>query len=294
MKSFLFLLLVLFCCCFYLAKGQKNVVEKVAIIKTRLGDIHILLNNKTPKHKAHFIKLIESKAYDSTLFHHIFKDTLLIAGDPYSVKELDKVKVGEGGSKETLEPEFSHQVYHLRGAVGAVQKPLFMNPNQLSDGAQFYIVTGKKVDEYTLLYRETQIKNNGRQRYAQEYFKKPANQWIYKINWDSLAKANPDSVTKLNQKLFEDIDKNFQKEVPQFKYPEAIKKKYAEIGGAPHLDAESTIFGFVISGMEVVEAIEKMPIAEANKPKDPVRIATISLLDLTREEITKRFGYVFE
>jgi cyclophilin family peptidyl-prolyl cis-trans isomerase len=287
-------LLVLLLCFSRLALAQKSSVEKVAVIKTKLGDIYILLNNKTPKHRAHFIKLIESKAYDSTLFHHIFKDTFLLAGDPYSIKEIDKVKVGEGGSKETLEPEFSHSLYHLRGAVGAMQKPLVMNPNQLSDGAQFYIVTGKKVDEYTLLYRETQIKNNGRQRYAQEYFKKPANQWIYKINWDSLAKANPDSVTKLNQKLFEDIDKSFQKEVPQFKYPEAIKKKYAEIGGAPHLDAESTIFGFVISGMDVVEAIEKMPIAEANRPKELVRITTITLLDLTREEITKRFGYTFE
>jgi cyclophilin family peptidyl-prolyl cis-trans isomerase len=291
MKSFL--LLALLCSYFCLAQGQKSAVEKVAVIKTRLGDIYILLNNKTPKHKAHFIKLIENKAYDSTLFHHIFKDTFLIAGDPYSVKELDKVKVGEGGSKETLEPEFAKDVYHLRGAVGAMQRPLPMNPNQLSDGAQFYIVTGKKVDANTLLYREIQIKNNARQRYAQEYFKKPANQWIYKLNWDSLAKASPDSVTKINERLFQDIDKAFQKEVPQFKYPEAIKKKYAEIGGAPHLDAEYTIFGFVISGMEVVEEIEKMPTLEANKPKIPIRIA-VSLEDLTREEITKRFGYTFE
>ncbi|MCS6906111.1 MAG: peptidylprolyl isomerase [Bacteroidia bacterium] len=288
------LLVALFFFYLSLAFGQKGATEKVATIKTQLGDIHILLSNKTPKHKANFIKLVESKAYDSTLFHHVFKDTFLVAGDRLSIKEPSKVKLGEGASKETLEPEIVKDMYHFRGAVGAVQKPLYLNPNLLSDGAQFYIVTGKKVDEYTLLYRETQIKNNGRQRYAQEYFKKPENQWIYKINWDSLSKANPDTIRKINEKLFQDIDTKFQKEVPQFKYPDAIKKKYSEVGGAPHLDAESTIFGFVIGGMNVVEEIEKAAVDQDKRPQKPIRIITITLQDLSREEITKRFGYTFE
>jgi peptidyl-prolyl cis-trans isomerase A (cyclophilin A) len=41
-------------------------------------------------------------------------------------------------------------------------------------------------------------------------------------------------------------------------FSDAQQKIYREIGGAPHLDGEHTVFGEVLSGMEVVDEISKM------------------------------------
>ena len=41
-------------------------------------------------------------------------------------------------------------------------------------------------------------------------------------------------------------------------FNEAQKAAYAAEGGAPHLDSEYTVFGEVIEGIQVAEAIEKV------------------------------------
>lgn len=55
-------------------------------------------------------------------------------------------------------------------------------------------------------------------------------------------------------------------------YGEAEKAIYATQGGAPHLDGGYTVFGQVTRGMDVVDAIAKLPCDTRDRPERDVRM----------------------
>lgn len=61
-------------------------------------------------------------------------------------------------------------------------------------------------------------------------------------------------------------------------YPEEIRDAYLEQGGAFWLDGQHTVFGQVIEGMEVIDAIAAVETAE-DKPVEDVTIDSIEILE---------------
>lgn len=59
------------------------------------------------------------------------------------------------------------------------------------------------------------------------------------------------------------------------KYSEAQRQAYLEEGGRPDLDMDYTVYGEVIAGMDVVDAISTTQTASANRPVEDVVIETI-------------------
>lgn len=53
---------------------------------------------------------------------------------------------------------------------------------------------------------------------------------------------------------------------------------YATIGGAPHLDGDYTVFGQVIDGMEVVEAIAHVKTGSMNRPVEDVIVDSVRIV----------------
>ena len=49
-------------------------------------------------------------------------------------------------------------------------------------------------------------------------------------------------------------------------YTEAQKERYLQVGGTPHLDYEHTVFGELISGFEVLDALAKEPTDASDWP----------------------------
>lgn len=102
---------------------------------------------------------------------------------------------------------------------------------------------------------------------------------------------NPDKASSSCQfyivqgKVFNDSLLNLTEERRlKFKIPEWQRQVYKTIGGAPHLDRSYTVYGEVVKGLEMVDAIANEPTGKADRPKEDIKM-TVTVL--TKREAKK-------
>ena len=114
------------------------------IIKTTLGNITVQLYDKTPLHKANFLKLATEGYYNNTLFHRVIKGFMIQAGDPDSKNAPANKSLGTGGPGYNVDAEIVYpELFHKRGVLAAARQGDEVNPERKSSGSQFYIVWGE-------------------------------------------------------------------------------------------------------------------------------------------------------
>ena len=117
----------------YACSDKSNPTYDLVRIKTPMGEILMRLHDETPVHKASFIKLVEENYFDSLTFNRVIDNFVAQGGCP-------DTPAGFSDSPYLLKPEFSQNLTHVYGAVGAGRDD---NPEMLSAGCQFYIVQNK-------------------------------------------------------------------------------------------------------------------------------------------------------
>lgn len=277
---------LLFAFMILLTTGCAQKTDHVVTIKTNYGDIVAILFDETPKHKQNFIKLANEHFYDSLLFHRVIEGFMIQGGDPDSKKAKPGQRLGNGGPGYNIDAEINPKFLHERGALSAARLGDQMNPTRASSGSQFYIVQGRK-------YTESELKTDP-QKYGsalQQFFQKPENKTYY----DSMAilhragdqKTYEDFILSLKPVIEKQLGVNVDKEIS----PEALAV-YTTVGGAPHLDAQYTVFGKVIKGIEVVDKIAALPKGQADRPVEDVRMM-VKVEELSKKKIEKIYGYKY-
>ncbi len=246
-------------------------------ISTDKGDIYVDLYDDTPQHKDNFMKLAKEGYFDGTTFHRVIKEFMIQGGDPNS-KEGGTGRPGEGGPGWTIPQEIRANHFHKRGALSAARMPDMVNPTWASSGSQFYVVTGKKFTDDELNQMEMMLSQQVDAHVRAQFEAQPENQWIRTIDLASLQTANPDSFATLNNKIQADYAA-YRGKWPTFKLTPEQREVYKTQGGAPYLDAQYTVFGEVVQGIEIAEEISRVATSgpPTDAPTEPVRM-TIEVL----------------
>jgi cyclophilin family peptidyl-prolyl cis-trans isomerase len=244
-------------------------------LTTTEGDIYLTLYDQAPKHKENFLKLAGEGFYDGVLFHRIINDFMIQTGDPSTKAGATDKADGPGYE---LDAEIVRDFVHTPGKLAAARMGDSENPAWRSSGSQFYIVTGRQVDNEALDAEEKNINNLYRGKLMQQYRMLPENAWVNEIDFNALYESDPDSLQRINNRIMAGFDAYLASQYTDFKYTPGERESYLTAGGAPWLDQRYTIFGEVVKGMEVVARIENTPTGPGDRPTTEVRIISAKVL----------------
>lgn len=252
-------------------KKTDNKMTKVKL-ETSLGDIVVELYNETPQHRDNFIKLVESGYYDGVLFHRVIKDFMIQTGDGNSKTAGPETTLGDGDPGYTIEAEFVYPKYfHKRGALAAARTGDQVNPERRSSGSQFYIVTGK-------IYSSDELKMMT-QRMA-EMKKQDIFRRLVTENNDKIKQLQQSQDNVGLQELQNELIRQTEAEAANapFVMTDEQINAYTSVGGTPHLDGQYTVFGEVVSGMDVVDKIQNTTTGRMDRPTVDIKIVKATVL----------------
>ncbi|MBQ9109659.1 MAG: peptidylprolyl isomerase [Oscillospiraceae bacterium] len=230
-----------------------------ATLHTTMGDITVVLYpEQAPKTVENFLGLAEKGYYDGVTFHRVINDFMIQGGDPTAT--------GSGGESlwgKDFEDEFSDQLHNFRGALSMA------NAGPGTNGSQFFIVQRDDlVTEADAQVCQQYIYGNSQLSLANSLLMDYAKTSSDPVELQTLIDA-------MNAKLMEINEGNIPEN--QAKRFENVVEAYKELGGTPTLDYKHTVFGQVIEGMDVVDAIAAVETNDSDKPTTDVVINSITL-----------------
>lgn len=240
-----------------LVSGNNTEGDTLILIETSFGNMKIKLYDKTPKHKANFIKLAKQGYFDGLLFHRVINQFMIQGGDPDSKNASAGKMLGNGGPGYEIDAEFNDSLFHKKGVIAAAREGDNSNPLKKSSGSQFYIVQGRTFTDEELDELEETFS-------LRDYISthpeigKQANQYRRSGNKSAYDQLTEEIKTK--------------KDFTINKIPDYKREIYKTIGGTPHLDGNYTVFGEIVEGLDVVDKIAAVETDKNDRPKKDVKM----------------------
>ena len=247
--------------------------DQYVLMSTSHGDVKIKLYRETPLHRKNFINLVMNGYYDGQIFYRVVPGSMIQAGDYTSIKNPTKRDIGVNDVEHTVPSEIEpSKRTHKRGALAAAS----YNRGEYSSGSHFYIVSNKKVKESEVDAAEkTYTKELVNIKFRE--LQKPHSKELTKLR--ALGETDNRKKEEFNAKV-NGLLAQARKELKgkDFHYSKAQRAAFLKEGGMPALDPHYTVFGEVVEGMDVVDAISWVSVYEG-RPRENVFIKKITVID---------------
>lgn len=248
--------------------------ETSVVMNTSLGKIKIKLYNDTPQHRDNFIKLAKEGQYNGLLFHRVIKEFMVQGGDVTSKDAPMNKQLGAGDLGYTVPAEFVYPKYfHKKGALCAARTGDDTNPLRASSASQFYLVTGKVYTDAELNQMEKQKES----RLKQAIFARLQTENKPKI-MELYRSGDKEELAILRDTMIGKTELEAEKRKDEACLTAEQREAYKTIGGVPFLDNEYTVYGEVVEGLEVIDAIQKVKTNKQDRPTENVVINSIEVL----------------
>jgi len=201
--------------------------------------------------------------YDGSLVYYAKRGELTQGGKPGDQKAEERSLWGEA-----FEDETDNGLYHFKGAVAMAGDGGYTSNSNLS---QFYLLVKEEIPEDDRIIPANCYMNDLMKLRLKD---------LEALGWEK-------ELSEKEIKTFED-DLNAEiKAIATDGVPEeyedkyvSVATRYGQVGGAWGLDYKHTVFGQIVEGLNVAEAITQVKVsAEDRKPKKDVVIESVEIIE---------------
>ncbi|MDA3818374.1 MAG: peptidylprolyl isomerase [Prolixibacteraceae bacterium] len=239
-----------------------------AEISTNMGDMTFMLYDDTPLHRDGFIELTRNGHFENTLFYRVIEDYIIQGGSKDSRNAPPGKFIGYGDPTKTVNDEIKDHHICKKGALCAPRQPDEVNIFKQSDISQFFVVQGETFRPGQIDTMELAVNRPIKKRIYRDVYTPDKKKRLKKLKDEE----NWEEARKLANEIKDEIDVRYELAEGKLEYSEARREAYTTIGGAPQIENEYTVFGEIISGMEVIDKIAALKTDKNNRPYTDVVI----------------------
>lgn len=238
------------------------------LISTNMGDMKFVLYDDTPLHRDAFIELVNQGHFNETLFYRVINNYIIQGGSRDSRNAPPGKFIGYGDPTKTVNDEILVHRICKKGALCAPRQPNEINIHKQSDISQFFIVQGVKYTQGKLDTMELAVNRPIKQKIKNEVYTPDKRELFNKLKND----GKIDEAKELARQVIDDIDLKYSLSPGKLEFTQQQRQAYTTIGGTPQLENEYTVFGEIVDGIEVVDAIAALKTDVNNRPYTDVKM----------------------
>ena len=251
--------------------ASEQTPAKIVTINTSAGILKAKLYNDVPNHVRTFIERAKRGEYDGTLFTRVLPEFMIQGGAPDSRNAPAGARCGFGDRNSEIMPEMRPHHFNKRGALAAPRQNDDINPQKKSDMSQFYIVQGKVYTNGELDTLEMIANQDIKEKAMQKFF------YPVRAELRMQKASNKREYQKRLRKINAQVDSMVRATPGHLLFTKEQRKAYTTEGGCHHLDGNYTVYGELIEGFDVLDAIAGQPRDEYDRPKKDVRIIQLTI-----------------